>query len=227
MKWFKHMANASNDDFIEWIEQEYGLEGYARWWKILETIALSMEKDRSNPSATHTWQKWQIILKGKRSQLLTFLSAIALQGRIEVKSSDNILEIKCVKLLKMRDEYSKKSRHTPDTLLTVDKDKDKDKDKKASVVSKPKIDFDFDLMAFIGIPEDMIAVWRKAYPAIDIIKEINAAATWLNANPKNRKSNYPKFLVNWFSRAQDKAPGTNQSSLFSRSQPTRSGAKTL
>lgn len=51
-----------------------------------------------------------------------------------------------------------------------------------------------------------IAVWKKAYPAIDVLGEMAKAAAWLLANPKNRKSNYARFLSNWLSRAQDRAP---------------------
>jgi len=48
--------------------------------------------------------------------------------------------------------------------------------------------------------------WSKAFPAIDIISELNKMGAWLDANPKNRKSNYPRFINSWLSKAQDKAP---------------------
>lgn len=60
-------------------------------------------------------------------------------------------------------------------------------------------------------------VWRRAYPAISIDAEVSKAAAWLVANPKNRKSNYARFLTNWLARAQDKAPaqgGGSDGSLF-------------
>lgn len=57
-----------------------------------------------------------------------------------------------------------------------------------------------------GVGGEKRQQWQEAYPALDVPAEIAKAATWLRANPKNRKSNYERFLVNWFSRAQDKAP---------------------
>lgn len=48
--------------------------------------------------------------------------------------------------------------------------------------------------------------WSVAYPAVNVGSEVAKAAAWLTANPKNRKSNYARFLVNWLVRAQDKAP---------------------
>jgi hypothetical protein len=53
--------------------------------------------------------------------------------------------------------------------------------------------------------------WEKAYPAINIKTELEKAAAWLQANPKNKKSNYARFLNSWLSRAQDKAPRVNGS----------------
>jgi len=39
MKWFKHYTDSSDDEFIAGLEEKFGLIGYARWWKLLETIA--------------------------------------------------------------------------------------------------------------------------------------------------------------------------------------------
>lgn len=52
-------------------------------------------------------------------------------------------------------------------------------------------------------------LWQKAYPALDLKTELSKAAAWMVANPKNTKSNYARFLTNWFARAQDRAPATN------------------
>lgn len=55
----------------------------------------------------------------------------------------------------------------------------------------------------------MIAKWKEAYPAVDIWAEIHKAESWLLSNPKNKKSNYPRFLTGWLSRTQDRAPRVN------------------
>jgi hypothetical protein len=51
-----------------------------------------------------------------------------------------------------------------------------------------------------------LATWESAYPAINVQAEVTKAAAWLISNPKNKKSNYARFLNNWLSSAQDKAP---------------------
>jgi hypothetical protein len=76
-----------------------------------------------------------------------------------------------------------------------------------TVLKPPKINFDG--RTFVGIDEAKLALWRSAYPALDLPAEMAKAAAWLMANPKNKKSNYERFLTNWFSRAQDRAARTH------------------
>ena len=47
--------------------------------------------------------------------------------------------------------------------------------------------------------------WQALFPAVDVRQCCRAALAWLNANPKNGKSNIPRFLTSWLTREQDKA----------------------
>lgn len=106
MKWFKHKSNSSENKFIENLEELFGLEGYARWFKILEKIALEM--DESNKCyAEHSWIKWQSFLKGKRNKLETFLEHCQNENRIKLEQTGNILRISCPNILELRDNYTK------------------------------------------------------------------------------------------------------------------------
>ncbi len=57
-----------------------------------------------------------------------------------------------------------------------------------------------------SVPDLLLSQWVKAYPAVDVNVELVAASAWLLANTKNQKSNYARFLGNWLTRAQDRAP---------------------
>lgn len=70
----------------------------------------------------------------------------------------------------------------------------------------PKPAFDAESGRVVGITEAMLDKWREAYPAINVDAQISQAEAWLLANPKNRKSDYMRFLNGWLSRAQDRAP---------------------
>ncbi|MEX3628442.1 MAG: hypothetical protein VB138_02080 [Burkholderia sp.] len=70
---------------------------------------------------------------------------------------------------------------------------------------KRKVDFDFSAGRFVDLPDSLVDGWADAYPAVNIQQEIAKAAAWLMSNPKNKKSDYPRFLNNWLSRTQDSA----------------------
>ena len=108
MKWFKHFTDASNDEFLVELEGVFGLEGYARWWKLLEAIGNQMDKTEKD-SAAFTWQKWQTVLRGKQNKLETFLVHCENKRKLFRKQTGNVLEITCPKLLELRDDYTKKS----------------------------------------------------------------------------------------------------------------------
>jgi hypothetical protein len=56
---------------------------------------------------------------------------------------------------------------------------------------------------FVGIPYEDMQRWADTYPAVNIAAEIKKAAEWMRSNPTKRKSNYRRFLTNWFSRTQE------------------------
>lgn len=56
------------------------------------------------------------------------------------------------------------------------------------------------------ISAERLKAWKLAYPAVDVEREVRHAHEWILANPKNHKSNYHRYLVNWLSKAQDRAP---------------------
>lgn len=72
-----------------------------------------------------------------------------------------------------------------------------------SSAAPEKITFDFGTGKFSGVTEAQRGAWREAFPAVDLEGEAARAAAWLIANPKNKKSNYARFLNNWFARTQD------------------------
>ena len=58
---------------------------------------------------------------------------------------------------------------------------------------------------FQQVPPELVEKWQKAYPAVDVLSELRRMEAWASANPVNRKSNWQRFVVNWLTRAQDRA----------------------
>lgn len=107
MKWFKHMCDASENDFLTRLEDEFGLEGYARWFKLCEAVGHGADPKKDKWSVAHPWSKWQSILKGKRKKLETFLEHSEIVSRTNQKLIGNILEIEIPKLKELKDNYAK------------------------------------------------------------------------------------------------------------------------
>ena len=140
MKWFKHYTCSSDDEFIAGLEEEFGLEGYARWWKLLEAIAKQMDKtDRC--FAEYSWNKWQTFLKAKRKKLETFLEYSENKLKINVEQNENILRISCPKLLQIRDNHTKNLQVADKSLASKSKNKNKNKNKKTSSADKATAQF--------------------------------------------------------------------------------------
>ena len=58
-----------------------------------------------------------------------------------------------------------------------------------------------------GINQGDMDAWAEAYPHVALEREMSRAAQWVIANPaKAQKSNWRRFMTNWFSRAEDRAP---------------------
>jgi hypothetical protein len=121
LRWFKHLTRAHLDETITPLLDSAGAEGYGYYWIVCEIVAEAMDKtDRC--SLSHSDAEWARQLRTTRpkvSKLLANLSAIGLMEVSEVRNSlGKKIEVRIPKLLKYRDEYSKKSGHSPDTLPT-------------------------------------------------------------------------------------------------------------
>lgn len=75
---------------------------------------------------------------------------------------------------------------------------------------KSKINYNYKTNEFENINEGQIKRWQKAYLAVNINQEILRSGAWLESNPKNRKSDFKRFINKWLVKAQDRAPTTNQ-----------------
>src|SRR5271166_4014695 len=51
------------------------------------------------------------------------------------------------------------------------------------------------------VAEWRIVQWESTYHPLNVRQEIEKADHWLEANPKRRKKNIYRFLVNWLNKA--------------------------
>ena len=53
------------------------------------------------------------------------------------------------------------------------------------------------------IPRELIDMWAKAYPNVDIKGECEKARAWLLTNTNKAKKDFKRFTNNWLSRAME------------------------
>lgn len=56
-------------------------------------------------------------------------------------------------------------------------------------------------LGFFAVHEGRVAEWEQAYAPLDVRMELVKMKLWLEANPKRRKRQYHRFVVNWLNRA--------------------------
>jgi len=94
-----------------------GPSGYGRWWILLETVAEQMSDD-SGHILTFSRQDWAKILRTKPEHCENFLTICQQLKLLVFTRSGDDLTISIPKLLEIKDEYLRKSGHSPDKLRT-------------------------------------------------------------------------------------------------------------
>lgn len=71
------------------------------------------------------------------------------------------------------------------------------------------ISFNFETRKWENITKEDIKSWEETYPACSIKLCLSQMREWLIANPKKKKSNYRRFIINWLNREQDRGGTKN------------------
>lgn len=209
MQWFKHYSNASNDDFLEELESKFGLEGYARWWKLLEVIAEEMERGSDLCHAKHSLHKWSLFLKGKQNKLSSFLVYLENKQKINLEQTENILKIECPKLLELRDNYTKKYVHDSD------KCPPKNKEVRSKNINIPPVvppeggtQKRASRLPENWQPDEQLLSWAASkHPQIDVSHQTDLFRNHFLANGKPMLD-WRRAWMNWITRAASGVFGT-------------------
>ena len=62
--------------------------------------------------------------------------------------------------------------------------------------------------AHYAVTAEQIAKLQRDYPRIDVELELRKMRNWLEANPRNRKNDVHRFVINWLNRARPQAAGS-------------------
>ena len=223
MKWFKHYSNASNDNSINRLEDEFGHFGYAAYWKILEVCADKWD-GKSEPKFVLNKSMVVIMLRSRRhhvTKMMTLLHDVEL-FRISENDHEYIVEIP--NLLKIKDNHAKNEQAKINSLasnlpqeqnrtdkIRTDKNKRNIKEKEPNKKSEVK-EIDSPL-GFLFTDQPEIKKWLGTgmkeiqKQLLDTYKEDYLQETILNAyawQAENTKRKAGTFLKAWIERDKNK-----------------------
>jgi len=115
MKWIKHMVATTRDEKVAAFIEDTGLQGYGFYWRLLEIVAESMPPGDENCSLTYSLAHWSRMLYCHHHQVVKYLGKLRGTGLVTMQKRGSEMTVTIPNLAKYRDEYSQKSRQTPDT----------------------------------------------------------------------------------------------------------------
>lgn len=108
MRWIKHLTAAHIDQNIQDLLAEFGAEGYGVYWIILELLGSQLDAENNDPVYRLTYKKWAetcTISVQKFKKISKFFSEL---GMFFIETDEKFATVRCPKMVKYRDEYTKK-----------------------------------------------------------------------------------------------------------------------
>ncbi len=121
MRWLKHMTDTWNDEKIALLVGSGGMQGlaaYGLWWRVVEIVAAAVGPDGKKNYVTYPVARWSLLLSLRGSLVMSSLSRLGVTGGVTVERHGSDITVTIRNLLKYRDEYTRKSGHSP-TLTTA------------------------------------------------------------------------------------------------------------
>jgi len=131
MKWFKHYDDASASVKVSQIVDEFGLEGYARWFLLLELLSSKYDGETTIFEIHFSELSAKLRIKFTK-KLDTFMELLHNFCLIQLEIHSKVYKIECPILADLKDRDFKRARavraKNPPKIKIKDKDLDKDKD---------------------------------------------------------------------------------------------------
>lgn len=209
MKWFKHYSDSLDDPFVQALLDKFSHFGYVAYFGLIEIISKENGTNiTGNLSISPTYLRRKLrSSQGKLRQVFDFCQTF---GKLSVTFSEEKWEFQFDKMLEIKDNYTKDLQAAgkkPSNHKEVRvKNKNKEKDKETTFAQNDKIVFDWSSFKFENL-NGKVELFKEKYPAVNVGQEMLSMEAWLMANPKNRKSNYERFITNWLQKTQDRTRG--------------------
>lgn len=108
MRWMKHLTAAHTDQDMQDLMAHFGAEGYGAYWIILELIGSQMDATDNDPSYRLTFKKWAETCSVSSQKFKKIVKFLEEREKVFLEITDIFLNVRCPKLVKYRDEYTRK-----------------------------------------------------------------------------------------------------------------------
>lgn len=144
MRWIKHLTCARQDEKIVALISDCGHTACAVWWMVLEIVAGQMDPKSPKCSLTYPVSRWATELQLRPQHVKMRLEQLAVDRGVGAllrlswsgvggKEGNSYATVEIPNILKYRDEYSKKSGQSTDSIRTIPRseaEQDTDTDRK-------------------------------------------------------------------------------------------------
>lgn len=223
--YFPHDCVHNKTMFI--LEQKYGNDGYAFWFKVLETLGSA----EGHYIHFVNGVDWEFLMaktrlgKDKCNEMLDLLATLGaidkdLWHEEQIVWSNNFVE-------RVKDAYRNRTVDIPNKpsflrkksasegVDNVRNPQTKLKETKGNNIiaptfvpkseQPPKINYNFSTNKWDNVTQEDWDLWAIAYPACDLKIEFAKMKAWiLGAGAKGHKKNWLAFITRWLSNSQDK-----------------------
>ena len=114
MKWLKHMTGLRNSEHVARFLDSTGLEGYGFYCMVREMIAEGMGPGDVRCELCLSLRRWSTTLGTHHNKVLKYVGYLEGAGLATFTREGSDLRVKMPNLAELRDEYARKSGHSPD-----------------------------------------------------------------------------------------------------------------
>lgn len=205
MRWFKHLAGFRGKTnvaaYLDACERD-ALAGYGFLMAVLEVICEQITPDSNNSSVTYSNRQWSRLLGCHVNRVGKYMGKLGGSGIVDVEFDKGTCTVRAPMLLKLRDEYSRKSGHSPDTVRTMSHQNrsDTDKEQRESRNKSCPLPQDFRLS------REMQSKALKIAPGINVDSEFEAFLAYSKANAK-AYDDWEAAFERWCHKSKEFSPG--------------------
>ena len=111
------MTASHEDEKLADLIDRFGHAGYGAWWLVAEIVAARIDSD-GKAEVTYPLSKWSHLMSVRGSLVISTLSKLEVTHLVTVERTETDITVRIPNLLKYRDEYTRRSGQSPESVPT-------------------------------------------------------------------------------------------------------------